>query len=258
MSFLFGGGGTPQANFTPSGISNPTGFSVSGGGKVSDSSTLSSNIGNLQSTFGAASSAFGALGRTVAPGFSAFRQAGLRDITNTFRANRSNLQDTLAQRRILGSSFANSQFSQQAADEADAKAKFEATSYLQELEAYNKLTQEQFDAATKSFSVAIDQSNIESSTAASLTASNNQIAGQIAVANAKLQADAQAGAGSFMGTLLGVGTKALSGGGLFSGGGIFGGAAGAGAAAGGATTADAIAFNTGTDAMLADAALFFA
>src|SRR6185437_6647019 len=97
----------------------------------------------------------------VQPGFSQFRQAGLRDISNTFAANRSNLRDTLAQRRILGSSFANSQFSQQAADEAQTKADFEAKSYLAELEASNKLTQEQFDAATKSFSTAIDQSNIE-------------------------------------------------------------------------------------------------
>lgn len=211
MSFLgglFGGGSSaPKINYQPSGISSHTGFSVSPSGNVSESPTLSSNIGSLQSTFGAASNAFGALGATVKPGFSQFRQAGLADISNTFMGRRSNLQDTLAQRRVLGSSFGNSQFNQLAADQASTQANFEADSYLKELAASTELTQQQYNAATQQFAVAINQSNIEANVAAGLVASNNQAAAKVATAQAELDAQAQQGAGALAGLGLGLGAK---------------------------------------------------
>lgn len=226
-------GNTPQVQFQPSGFVNTNGFSVSGKGNVTQSPNLTSNIGNLQSTFQQAGSAFGALGATVKPGFSQFRMAGLRDIANQFMAKRSNLQDTLAQRRILGSSFGNSQFSQLAATEAQTKADFEASSYIQELQASYQITQAQYQAQTQGYQTAINQSNIESSTAASLIASNNATAAQIATANAQLQAQAQAGAGNFLGTSLGVAANAFGSKGLFASGGIFGGSSAGGSAAAG-------------------------
>lgn len=248
LSNLFGGNSAPQIQYTPSGITNPSGFSVSSGGGVSESPTLSSNIGGLQSTFGQAAGAFGNLAKTVQPGFSQFRNAGLRDITNQFRSARSNLQDTLAQRRVLGSSFANSQFSQQAADEAQTKANFEAQSYIQELQSSYQLTQAQYSAAAQSFSTAIDQSNIESSTAANLVANNNRISANVATAQADLDARAAAGAGSFLGTVLGLGT----GGGNTLGGSLFSGlGSGAGLAA---DYGAASIFGAGSDAALSASA----
>lgn len=220
MSFL--SGSAPQIQYNPRGISSSTGFSVNPQGNITDSPALSANIGSLQQTFGQAAGAFGALGRTVAPGFSQFRRAGLADITNTFGANRSNLQDTLAQRRILGSSFANSAFSQNAADEAQAKANFEAQSYLQELNASNQLTQEQFSASAQQFSSFINQSNIEASTGAQIISGINSAMANVATAQAELDAKNAAGAGSFFGSLAGnlfqgSGTSLLSGAGsLFS------------------------------------------
>lgn len=245
MSSLFGGGSTPQVSFTPSGFVNHTGFSVSGQGGVTESPTLQSNIGGLQQTFQNASSAFGALGATVKPGFSQFRLAGLTDIANQFMKQRSNLQDTLAQRRILGSSFANAQFSDLAATEAQTKADFEANSYLQELQASMQTTQAQFTAQAQSYSSAIAQTNIESATAASLTASNNQIGAQIASANAQLQASAQAGAGSFIGSLIGAGAS-LGGSYMTSTGlGSLASALGGSAAAGGGAAASDVAIAAG-------------
>lgn len=248
MSSLFGGGGSsPQVNFQPKGFFNQYGFNVSPSGVVGQSPSLTSNISGLQSTFGNQATAFGNLASTVQPGFSQFRQAGLSDIANQFMAQRSNLKDTLAQRRVLGSSFANSQFSQLAATEAQNKADFEASSYIEELNAQYQLIQSQYAAQAQSYSTAISQSNIESATAASLTATNNQIGAQVAEANARLTAQAQAGAGSFLGTLLGVGTNALGGKGLFSSGGIFG-----GAGSGGSIATDATLFNTSDTAFLGD------
>lgn len=214
MSFLTRAfsGGAPQVNFQPQGFTNPTGFSVSGSGTASESPTLSSNVGNLQSTFQGAAGAFGTLAKSVAPGFSQFRKAGLAAITNTFRSANSNLRDTLAQRRVLGSSFANSQLSQQAADEAQAKSQFEAQATLQEIDASNQLIQEQYNAQAQSFSVAINQSNIESQLAADLTAKNNQIGASIAEANAQLSTDTITGNASLVGTLLGAGSRILAGG----------------------------------------------
>ena len=60
--------------------------------------------------------------------------------------------------------------------------------------------------ATQQYSTAISQSNIEAATAASLTSSNNQVMAQISQANTALQAQAIAGQGQFLGTVLGLGT----------------------------------------------------
>lgn len=207
MSFLSNlfGGGTPQVNFTPSGVSNPTGFSVSGNGGVSNSSTLSGLVSGLSSTFTNAGNAFGGLLSTVAPNASQARKAGLASITSTFNSNLSNLKGSLAQRNMLGSSFANSAISENAANEASTKANFLASVSQQEFNDSMTAIQSEFEAYSNSYSTAINQSNIETATAASLVASNNQIGAQVASANAELTAQAQQGAGSFLGSILGAG-----------------------------------------------------
>lgn len=204
MSFLTGSN-APQINYTPSGLTNPSGFNVSPTGTVSDSSGLTSNIGALSNTFMQGGAAYGQLASTVQPGFSQFRQAGLADIANTAASNMSTLKQNLAQRGIAGSSFANAQVSNANATFAQQQADFEASSYLQELSASFQLTQAQYQAQTQAYSTAINQSNIESATAAQLVSSNNQISASIASANAQLQAQSQAGAGSFLGSLLSLG-----------------------------------------------------
>lgn len=210
MSFLgslFGGGSsTPQVTFNPTPVANNTGFGVSGG-NVTQSPTLQSNIGNLSSTFLGQSTALGSLANTVDPGFSQFRKAGLRDISNTFKSNLSGLKQNLAQRGIAGSSFANSSITNAYATEAQNKADFEASSYIEELNSKFQLIQSQYAAQTQAYSTAITQSNIETATAAQLTASNNQIGASIAEANAQLTAQAQQGAGSFLGSIIGAGAS---------------------------------------------------
>ena len=213
----------PQVNYKPIGLSNPTGYSVDTSGNVSQSPVLASNVGGLQSTFQGGANAFGQLVSTVQPGFSQFRKAGLADITNTFRSNLSNLKQNIAQRGVAGSSFANSSISQAYADEAQAKANFEAQSYLQELGASAQLIQQQYTYATNSFQSAINQSNIESSTAANLTATFNQLNAQAAqtnaqlqlqaaTTNANLQAQSQAGTGKLIGTAAAIGLAPFTGG----------------------------------------------
>lgn len=245
MSFLgnlFGGG--QQVNYTPSGISNPTGYSVGPGGGISDSSTLQTNIGQLQSTFGQAANATAGLAATVQPGFSQLRRAGLQQINTTAKANLSTLQNNLAQRRIQGSSFANSQISQANADTEQQKANFTAQAYVDELNASNTLLQQQYQYSASQYSVAINQSNIESSTAASLVSNINSTLASTASVQAELDAKAAAGAGSAVGTVLGLGTGGGNtvGGSLVSSAGtglssLFGGSTAATATAGDVTSA---------------------
>jgi hypothetical protein len=212
MSWLSGKGpniSTPTA-FQPAGFTSSgfTGSYAGGSYGVAPTAGLSSTIGQLQSTFGKAATAFKNLGATVAPGFSQFRQAGLADLTTQQQAARSNLQDTLAQRRILGSSFANAQQSQQDAEFAAKRDDFIAQSYLQELQASNQLIQEQFQAATSKYQVGITQMNLEGTLAAELSGKITTTMASLAEEQAKLDAQAATGVGGFFGTLAAAGIGA--------------------------------------------------
>lgn len=242
MSFLgsiFGSGssGAPQIqattpNFNTSGY---TGSYAGGSYNLAPTAGLSNNIGNLQSTFGQAASAFGNLAQTVTPGFSQFRQAGLNQLATNQAANVSNLSQNLAQRRVLGSSFGNASLSQANADYAQNQANFVAQSYLQELQASQQLIQQQYTAQAQQFQVGLNQMNLEASLAAQLSTSASNSMNQVATAQAQLDAqNAQAnasGLGKLVGTVLGLGTGGGStvGGGILSGlGGLLGGLVGGG------------------------------
>lgn len=272
MSSLFGGGSAPQLgpapriNFNPSSFSSSGGSaSYSGGGYgFTPSAGATANIGGLQSTFGAQAGAIGALRPMVAPGFSAFRQAGLRDLGNQHRASASNLRDNLAQRRILGSSFAQDSLSRNDAEFAKQRTDFIAQSYLQEIDTSNKLIQEQYQAAAQQYSVGINQMNFETGIAAQLTSQATSASASVAQAQAQIdqkQALAQAdmnmksdqanaaGIGKLIGTGLSLGLAPFTGGASLAGlpaiwGGGGGGGGGGGFSGGNSSFFDASNWNT--------------
>lgn len=213
MSFLgniFGSGSSSapriqatSPNFSSSGYTGA--FTPGVGYSLSRTGPLSDTIGSLQSTFSQAASAFGGLARKVAPGFSMFRKAGLTDLANTNAANISNLSQNLAQRRVLGSSFANASISQANADYEKNRSDFIANSYLQEISASQQLIQQEFTAKANEFKVGIDQMNLEASLAAQLTTNASSSMNQIATAQAQLdEKNAEANAQG-LGKLLGMG-----------------------------------------------------
>lgn len=245
LSNLFGGSTTVQAptlgppptiNFAgPTGFNSP-GLSGSFSGNsynLGQSPALSSAIGSLQQTFQGQAAALKNLAGTVAPGFSQFRQAGLADLRNQQRANISNLRDNLAQRRVLGSSFANASISQANADYAQNRSNFIAQSYLQELGASQQLIQQQFTAQASGFKTGLDQLNLESGVAADLSGRATSALASVATAqaqldqqnavsqaqmtlsanetNAKLNADSSAGFGKFLGSILGSPSNSIAG-----------------------------------------------
>lgn len=130
---------------------------------------LQPTIDNLNNTFQSGAQAFANLGQTVQPGFSIFRQTGLQNIESARQASQSNLQSNLAQRRVQGSSFANSQISQNNADFAEKSANFIAQSYLQELAASSALTQQQYSMSAQGYNAVLQQSNLEASLAAQMS-----------------------------------------------------------------------------------------
>lgn len=231
MSFLsniFGG----NNNVQPAQINypGPTGFSSSGafGGvsngqyTVGQTPQLASNVANLQNTFQQQAGALGGLAETVQPGFSQLRQAGLSQLNSQQQSSVSNLRDTLAQRRILGSSFGQNQITQANADFAQQQASFIANSYLQELQASQSLIQQQYQSAAQSFQVGINQSNIETGLAAQLSGQASQIMANMASAQASLnqqsaefnatqQANSLGGLGKLFGTIFSAGTNSIGG-----------------------------------------------
>ena len=151
----FGGGGIPQ--FTFGGVSADPGALRRGRLTLTTSperqaliSRLSESFGQqaqdirgflpgIQSFFGQGLEATQGLIGQVKPGFGALTEARVNEILNRGAASRSNLRSNLARRRVLGSSFAEDvlgRFDQQLAqDVGEAKA----VSFLEELDATNKL-----------------------------------------------------------------------------------------------------------------------
>ncbi len=156
--------GIPQnANYNFPGF---TGGGISGGpvpgqtGIYLNAQGAMDAVNQLNDTFQQGSQAFADLGKTVQPGFSLFRQTGLQSIENARQANQSNLQNNLAQRRVQGSSFANSSISNANADFAKQSADFIAQSYLQELNASQQLTQQQYSMATQGYQAVLNEMNL--------------------------------------------------------------------------------------------------
>lgn len=209
----------PKINFNPASFSGGGGaggtfnFGIGGGASFTESAALAGNLGGLQQTFARQAAEIGGLRPMVAPGFSAFRQAGLSDLDTQQQANISNLRDNLATRRVMGSSFAGDAISRANAEFAQKRDQFIAQTYLQEVEASNKLIQEQYEASSNQFKVGINQFNFESQLTAQLTSQAMATSAAVATAQAKLDADAAAGLGKFigstLGTAIGIGSKAM-------------------------------------------------
>lgn len=78
----------------------------------------------------------------VRPGFSEFRRAGLEAIGTRARSSIGNLRESLARRRVLGSSFAGDAIQRAEREFAQEESEFAAATTLQELDVFTQLTQQ--------------------------------------------------------------------------------------------------------------------
>lgn len=252
MSFLGNlfGGSAPKINYMPPSFSGGGLSATFGGGgyNVGASGARSDAVGSLASTFGGLASETAGLRSTVAPGYSLFRQAGLSDINTQGQATLSNLKDNLASRRILGSSFASDAFSRANADIEKQRTDFIAQSYLSELDASNKLLQQQYQASTSQFKTVLDEMNLEAGIAADLTGKASTSLASVATAQAQLDAQNAAGIGKLFGSLLTAPASSIFGKGISSLGSSFGGFFGGDAAAAGEVGGEAAGIGLSGDA----------
>lgn len=203
MSFLFGGD-TPQVQNT---FANASGGGLTtkfdNGYKTTADPTRTAAVSDLANTYSDLGNETAGLRAGVAPGFNDLLASQLGSINNSAHAAIGNLQQNLQSRRILGSSFGNDTLSRAQAEFSKQRADTTANNFLQSLQANNQLLQQEYQARTQAANTGLNELNLEAGTANGLIGSTNSIMAQNAQANAKLQADSQAGAGKFLGNLIG-------------------------------------------------------
>jgi hypothetical protein len=207
MSKLMGGGSSGAA--PARGI---TGFNAGGLTGKFNKSTKSYNVkssaereglvGEISSTFRKQAGELGELRSQVTPGHSLMRAARLKEIENARMRSVGNLRDNLARRRVMGSSFAGDALARAEAEYAQLAERSQAESYLSELEMTQKIMAEEYTAARGEFQTKIGEMNLQAEIATKLTGMASQSMTQMAELEAKLSAQAAAGAGKFFGDAL--------------------------------------------------------
>lgn len=161
----------PTVNFSPPSFSGGgiTGTFGNNGYSLSPSAGRTAAVGNVANTFGQMANAFGRLRSMWAPGSSALRSS----LMSSLQANRSqamgNLRDNLAQRRILGSSFAQNSLANADQTYQQQTQQIMSQTYLQELSAQQSLTNQQYSAATQGYQTGLSEMNLEAGLAAQLS-----------------------------------------------------------------------------------------
>ena len=194
MSFigdLFGHRQAPRVNFTPPSFSGG-GISASFGGNgytLDPSAARTAAVGGVAQTFGQQAGALGDLRQQFAPGFSALRQSQLAAFNNNRTQGLGNLRDNLAQRRVLGSSFAQDSLARADQEYNQQQSEMLTKTYLTELGAQQQLIQQQYTAARGAFQTGLDEMNLEAGIASDLT--GRASAAMVSAANTQAQLDMQ-------------------------------------------------------------------
>lgn len=118
-------------------------------------------IDQLKAAGGDAVGGINALLGQVNPGFGKLTDARVGAITNARERTTSDLRDSLARRRIAGSSFANDSISRTEAEFAQAEATARAESFLEELDTTAKLLDSRFKVQSDVISQELAQVNFE-------------------------------------------------------------------------------------------------
>lgn len=153
----------------------------------------------------------------VKPGFGALTEARVNSILNSGKARQSDLRGDLARRRVIGSSFAGDLQNRLALDVAQEEAEARATSFLEELDATNRLVTQRtalsLDAAKVGMEnafaafgldragdqVKMDEMNLQLNLMSSLVSGATAQLGANGRLEAELAAQSAAGRGSFFG-----------------------------------------------------------
>jgi hypothetical protein len=208
----------------------PSNANISAGGiTTSGSKTITATsspertglIGRIAATFPEQANFLAGLRSKVAPGVSALRASRLAGLEGSRSRAVGDLRENLAQRRVLGSSFAQDSLTRANLEFQQEKDKVEAESFLQELELSHMIATEEFEARRGEFQTTIDDLNLQADIATQLaTAATSQL-GANARLKAELDAQNASGLGSFIGKIAGMGLGLATGGIVPAGVGVF-------------------------------------
>lgn len=149
----------------------------------------------------------GGLRASLAPGFGRLTQAARQNIENARTARLGNLRDTLAQRRLTGSSFGESLVTQAEREFGQAQNEAEANSILQEINANAALINQQTGIINNQVQQALAELGIVAGVSQNFTNSMNQLSQM----EQMMAAQEKAGMGKFIGQLGGMALGATMG-----------------------------------------------
>lgn len=200
MSFLsgiFGGNQVqaPQVNVQPTGFVggglyggfNPSTNSYS----VSPDANRMSAVQGVQQTFNQQAGDIAGLRSQWTPGASALRSSLMTALQNNRTQSLGNLRDNLAQRRVLGSSFAQNSLANADQTYQQQIQQIQAQTFLTELSAQQQLNQQQYAAARGAFQSGLDEMNLEAGLATDLTSKATTALTSAATTQAQLDLQAQ-------------------------------------------------------------------
>lgn len=178
-------------------------------------------VGRIASTFPEQAAFLADLRSKVAPGFSDLRAARLGQIENARVSAVGDLKENLQRRRVLGSSFAGDAVNRAELTFGQEKDKVAAETFMHELALTHELIGEEYDVRRKQFETRLGELNLQADLGtklhadassvmaesaklqAELASMKAQLAAQTGIAQANLDAQAQAGAGKLFGTIFG-------------------------------------------------------
>lgn len=184
---------SPRINFTPASFAGGglTGSFANNTYSVSPTGDRSAAVGGVANTFGQQAQDIGNLRQQFAPGFSALRQAQMTALNNNRTQGLGNLRDNLAQRRVLGSSFAQNSLATADQEYQQQIAQTMAQTFLTELSAQQQLIQQQYTAARGQFQSSLDEMNLEAGITTQLTGQATAALSSAATTQAQLDMQAQ-------------------------------------------------------------------
>lgn len=205
LSGLLGGNASgPQINFsapsfTAGGLNAQGG--LYGGYDVTPTADRSAVVGNISNTFQQQAGAYGNLASQWTPGFSQMRQTQLGALNANRTQALGDLRQNLAQRRVLGSSFAQNSLANADQTYQNQISQTMAQSYLQELQANQSIIQQQYGASVNAFQTQLNEMNLEAGMASDLTSKMSGTMANLAQAQSNLDAKAAQGSGQFWGNI---------------------------------------------------------
>lgn len=183
----------PTLNVQPASFSGGglTGNFANNTFSVSPTGARTAAVGGVSNTFGQQASDIAGLRQQWAPGASALRSSLMTALQNNRTQSLGNLRDNLAQRRVLGSSFAQNSLANADQTYQQQIQQAQAQTFLTELGAQQQLIQQQYTAARGQFQTNLDEMNLEAGITTQLTSQATSVMASAATTQAQLDLQAQ-------------------------------------------------------------------